>query len=198
LDEDLTAIAVKGILEHGYPVLPTGVLYIRALPYHYLVAASVDVFGFSEFALRLPSALFGAGTILIAYFFTRRLFDWSIALIVAGLVCVSFDEVEMGRYARFYTPFAFFYLVTVFAFYHYYVEGKGKWRSVVTIFAFLAISLHSLGFTLALLFLMPLLVDNYRVASRSHLLAQFAVVMMAFMVSFGLIDFLFDVPASSE
>ena len=59
-DEDITTLAVRSILDHGYPLLPGGMVYLRALPFHYILAGSVSLLGMTEFALRLPAALFSA------------------------------------------------------------------------------------------------------------------------------------------
>ena len=57
-DEDLSGLAVRAILEKGVPELPSGMIYLRGGLFSHLMAASASVFGFSEFALRLPAALF--------------------------------------------------------------------------------------------------------------------------------------------
>jgi 4-amino-4-deoxy-L-arabinose transferase-like glycosyltransferase len=179
-DEDITALAVRAILENGYPVLPTGVVYLRALPFHYLLTVSTALFGFNEFSLRIVSASFGTGTVVLAYLVAARFFDRAIALIVAGLISVSFQELEMARNARMYAPFGFFYLLTVFAFYHFYIDGNGRCRFIATLLAVVTITIHTLGFTLALLSLIPFLCDGFRVANRGKLMLHFCIVSIWF------------------
>ena len=58
-DEDLSGLAVRAILEKGVPELPSGMIYLRGGVFSYLMAGSASWFGFGEFALRLPAALFG-------------------------------------------------------------------------------------------------------------------------------------------
>ncbi len=54
---------------------------------HYLTIPSVAVFGLTEFATRLPVAIFGALSILIIYFLSLEIFQKkSVALITAGLL----------------------------------------------------------------------------------------------------------------
>src|SRR5262245_39555987 len=58
-DEDTMALAVLHILKDGRPILPSGMLYPRGLTELYLMTLSAELFGVSEWAFRLPSALCG-------------------------------------------------------------------------------------------------------------------------------------------
>src|SRR5262245_48774172 len=71
-DEDLSGLAVRAILEKGVPELPSGMVYLRGGVFSHLMAASAALFGFSEFALRLPAALFGIALIVAARSEERR------------------------------------------------------------------------------------------------------------------------------
>lgn len=180
-DEDITSIAVKGILEYGYPLFPTGMIYLRSLPFLYLSALSVKVFGFSEFALRLPTVAFSTGLIALGYLFVARLFNKRLALLVAFGLAVSPWEVEMGRLARMYAPFAFFYLLTLFSFVRAYIDGERRWRFVTALLAIVTCMLHSLGFTLALIFLFPLLLQSHRKRNPVPLILSFILVSVSFL-----------------
>ena len=179
-DEDISALAVKGILEHGYPLLPTGMIYLRSGLFLYVLALSASLFEVNEFALRLPAALFSTATILLAYLLGARLFGKAVGLAVAAMISISFWELEMARNVRMYAPFAFFYVLTVFAFYHYYIEGKGSWKLLTVFLACVTITVHQLGFTLGLFFLFPLLFKGYQIEKPRSLLINFAVVSIFF------------------
>ena len=56
-DEETMAMAAMHIVQNGWPILPSGMFYPRGLSELYLMAASVQIFGESEWAFRLPSAL---------------------------------------------------------------------------------------------------------------------------------------------
>jgi len=58
-DEETMAMAVMGIVREGAPILPSGMFYPRGLTEIYLMVASVHLFGESEWAFRLPSAICG-------------------------------------------------------------------------------------------------------------------------------------------
>ncbi len=58
-DEETMAMPAMAILETGHPYLPSGMYYSRALLNIYLMSGSAWIFGESEWAFRLPSAIVG-------------------------------------------------------------------------------------------------------------------------------------------
>ena len=166
-DEDLSSLAAKGIAEHGVPELPSGMIYLRSLPFLYVLAGSGALFGFDEWGLRLPAALFGTGAIALAYVFGMRLFGASVGLVLAALVTFSAWDVEFSRYARMYAPFAFFYVLTLLSIWRYLVVERSAAGALLCIVSALAaLSLHDLAYTLAPAFLLPLLIDGRRALAR--------------------------------
>lgn len=181
-DEDLTSLAVKAILKHGYPLLPSEMIYPRSVVLHYIMAASAKWLGPTEFALRLPVALIGTALIPMAFLMSSRLYGKVIGMLVAGMLCLSFREIEIARYARMYAPFAFFYVLTVYGFYHYYVAGRRGPRWVILVLAVFTLSLHKLAFSLAFMFLIPFLFRNYKVVPKLRLILNFLTVAGAFLI----------------
>src|SRR5690606_32091434 len=116
-------------------------------------------FGFDEWGLRLPAALFGIALIGLAYAFAKRLFGTSVGIVVAALVTVSAWDIEFSRYARMYAPFAFFYVLTLLSIWRYLVVQRSTSGGFLCLaFALVALLLHDLAYTLALAFLLPLLI----------------------------------------
>ncbi|MGH8189020.1 MAG: hypothetical protein ACREUC_20855, partial [Steroidobacteraceae bacterium] len=66
-DEDTMVLTVLHILQDGRPILPSGLFYPRGFAELYLMALSALIFGESEWAFRLPSALCGVALIALAY-----------------------------------------------------------------------------------------------------------------------------------
>src|SRR5690606_25049212 len=162
-DEDLSSLAAKAIAERGVPELPSGMIYLRSLPFLYVLAGSGALLGFDEWGLRLPSVLFGTATIGLAYVFGKRLFGTAVGLVLAALVTFSAWEIEFSRYARMYAPFEFFYVLTLLSIWRHLVADRRAPGAVLPIAcALVALSLHDLAYTLALAFLLPLLIDGRR------------------------------------
>jgi hypothetical protein len=156
-DEDLSGLAVRAILEKGVPELPSGMVYLRGGLFSHLMAASASLFGFSEFALRLPAALFGIALIVAAYFFGAALFGRVVGIVTAALLAISFWDIDLARYARFYSAFSVLYVVTLYAIWQFRVKAQSTAGGVLCVaLAVLTLSIHDLAYSLALAFFYPL------------------------------------------
>ena len=156
-DEDLSGLAVRAILETGVPELPSGMIYLRGGLFSHLMAASASLFGFSEFALRLPAALFGIALIVAAYLFGAALFGRVVGLVTAALLAVSFWDIDLSRYARFYSAFSLLYVMTLYAIWRFRVKAPSAAGGVLCVaLAVVTLSLHDLAYSLALAFFYPL------------------------------------------
>ena len=103
VDEYYFAQSVRLIVEHGVPLFPTGGYYTSGLLVQYLTAPLVMMFGDTEFAYRLPSALFSLGTVALAYVYVRSVLGKRGALGLAAILLVSSWEIEFARFARMYS-----------------------------------------------------------------------------------------------
>src|ERR1700756_2427750 len=101
-DEKTMALPVMNLVEHGLPLMPSGMFYPRAVGQLYLMATSVLVFGQSEWALRLPSALCGVLLIILTWKVGARFLTplWNLALTAAVAFLPSF--IEDAQTARMY------------------------------------------------------------------------------------------------
>jgi len=160
-DEGIQAEVVQGILEHGLPRMDSGQVYARAVPFLYLEAAAARLFGLNEFSLRLPAALFGVAAIWVSFLLGRTVFNAPVGLLLAALMAFSTWEVEISRYARFYTVFQCLYLAALLAFYRGYLLGHGRWRAWFIVAAALAFTMHDLGVMLAVCCLIPIFSDAF-------------------------------------
>ena len=92
---------------HAAAVYETGQRHVVDQPYgfihqpfvQYSGALFMSIFGPTDLALRLHSAFFGTGLILLTYFWARRAFDTSIALAAASFMAVGFWPLMTSRFA---------------------------------------------------------------------------------------------------
>lgn len=161
VDEGNQVLAVQGILKYGIPKVDSGRIYSRGIPFLYAEAAAAELFGLNEFSLRLPGVLLGMAAILAAYLLGRAVFNRPIGLLMAALLTFSVWEIEMSRYARFYTGFQFMYLISLFCFYRGYMLGERAYKFWFVAAAFVTFSFHELGVMLATCFLIPLFSSAY-------------------------------------
>ena len=112
-DEARLALAARGILAHGLPILPDGFLYTRGLLPAYLEAVAFAIFGVSDQVARLPSLVFGSLTILAVYRLGRLAGSDGSALTAAVIVAFAQPLVLQSREAWLYSSFLFWLLLSV-------------------------------------------------------------------------------------
>ncbi len=159
-DADHTYFAVKGILETGFPWMPSGMFYPRALLYSYLAAGSSLIFGFSEFSLRLPNVIFSLMTMAILYRMLKEFFGCRVALLTSLLFAISVWDIEVARHARMYEAALFFTMLSTWVFYKGFMQGEKFYRLLVIPLFLLTTSIHSLGVFLVTLFVCPFLLKH--------------------------------------
>lgn len=85
--------------------------------YVYMVADSMKLFGFGDFAVRFPSAFFGTLTVLLTYFLVKELFKrHDIANVSAFLLAVSPWSVQFSRAGYEANVAVFFVVLGVYLF----------------------------------------------------------------------------------
>lgn len=92
LDETTLVEAAKGVLDRGVPSLYVGSMLVYLATYElvpYFIASAMWLFGESDFALRLPAAIFGTLTAAVVFHAGWRLFDWRIGLLAGLLYAMS-------------------------------------------------------------------------------------------------------------
>lgn len=179
-DEDLTSLAVKALSEKGVSELPSGMIYLRFFPYQALLAQSTEWLGFSEYSMRLPSVFVGTLLIPAGYYFASKLTNRTIGLLVAFGIALSFTQVEVARAARMYAPFYLIYAITVYTIYRaHYANAEKLWSPLALLLCLATLTIHQLGYSLAILFVMAIPV-NPTLQRSITLVAQAAAVAVAF------------------
>jgi 4-amino-4-deoxy-L-arabinose transferase-like glycosyltransferase len=114
-DEVHMVTYVKGLLEQGYPHKMIGPIERPLSTYEltpYPIALSVLLLGLSDFALRLPAALFGILTIPLLYFVGRQVFDRRVGLLAAAVYTFCPQAVIWAQYLWHPQQTQFFALLT--------------------------------------------------------------------------------------
>jgi len=86
-----------------------------------LTAQTINIWGISEWSVRLVSVFIGTISIPILYFPTRRMFNDRVALIAAFLLAIAPWHLYWSQNARFYSSLLLFYSLTLATF-HFAME----------------------------------------------------------------------------
>lgn len=158
-------MAVRGIAEHGLPLLPSGLLYDRGLLYSYASWIVHAITGSELPAYRALSFACAALSLWLIFKLATRIHTRVAGLCAAGLVATSIPFWATATSARFYAPFLALYLATLLSLSN---------AVSLTLLAFLARLTHELAFTLAAIPVMCWLAD--RGNTRRWLRATMAIV----------------------
>lgn len=192
-DEETMAMAVMGIVHEGAPILPSGMFYPRGLTELYLMVGSVQLFGESEWAFRLPSALCGVLTIYWSWLAGRRFLHpyWNLAFATAVALLPSMIVYsQTARMYIFLLAAVAGCMVCVFAWER---SGRIGWLLGGVVALLVGIELQALAVTTVLLFLMPgILQGDFRKLLYGGIAAAF--VMVSYLLINGWVDSHYPVP----
>lgn len=133
VDEVISVLASQGLLQHGAFLLPSGELYTRASLSTYTIATSIQLFGNSEFAAKLPSVILGSLTIPLTYFLGKKVAGNDVGLIAAFFITFSFFEIAWSRQARMYQMYQFFFLFAITAYAYFKIDHKLRYASMLLV-----------------------------------------------------------------
>ena len=162
-DEETTAFPARAVALGGPPEMPSGMPYYRSYPFTLANALSAKLFGVDrELSYRVPAALFGTLTVPIFFLLACGRYRWDVAILAAGWLAMSEWHIAVSREARMYAPFLLFFLLTVFAFWHWLDRRKLGWLAIALGCFLVCISFHTLGRLSVLLCAVPVLVPAWR------------------------------------
>lgn len=130
-DEGRNAEAGREMLDTGDWISPTfnyEPRFAKPALVYWLMSAAYRLFGVTEFAARLPSALFGLGLILMQYLFLARLRDPTTGLIGALMLLLNVEIIQLSRMALTDSVLIFFTTLSLYAFWlGLQAEGRRGW-----------------------------------------------------------------------
>jgi 4-amino-4-deoxy-L-arabinose transferase-like glycosyltransferase len=106
------------------PTLNGKNFYDKPILYNWLAALSFILFGFTEFAARLPAALLGLGCVIITYLLGRRMFGPMVGFLGGVILATSPEYVVLSRVVVHDITLAFFVTLSLFFFYLGFVGDR--------------------------------------------------------------------------
>jgi uncharacterized membrane protein len=153
----------------------------NAIGYQLMLYYWSKLFGDTNFALRMFSAIFGILTVILGYYFCRQLFNKRTATIGGILLCLHPVLIEYSQMARTYSLATFFILLTTYSIYQISVAKKHVWLHIPLYVISLNLSLFSHYVTLYIFIAHILLVAFFH--SHKKALVQYAIMAI---FSFGI------------
>ena len=154
-------MAVRGIAEHGLPILPSGLLYDRGILYSYLSWIAHAITGSELPAYRAISLICAIVALWLVVKLVTCILNRTTGFIAAALVATSIPFWATATTARFYAPFFALYLAVLVLLQrsvgHPALAGLLR---LIVLCAFLARLTHELAFTLAVIPAVCWLVDR--------------------------------------
>ena len=161
-DEGYSINAALAMLDKGAPILPSGWFYSHGILNTSFIAASMGIFGETEFAARLPGVIFGTLTIPLVFFFAKKIGGKRLALIAAFVVTFLAIEIAWSRQARMYQQLQFFYILSLYLFYLFMNKRSNKLLVLTILSTICAVLSHTFGFSLILIYVTYLLLANIK------------------------------------
>ncbi len=130
MDEGVNAESAREMLESGNWITPYFNYEVRTSKPAmncWIVAFSYQAFGINEFAARLPSVLFGLGSILITYEFGRRLFSPTTGFLSALILASCIEFCFISHAVTPDPPLIFFLLLALFLYWIGFETGHRWW-----------------------------------------------------------------------
>ena len=137
-DEGMHAATSKDMVLSGDWITPTlngEKFYDKPVLYNWFVSLSFLVFGFNEFAARLPSALLGTGCVLIVYLLARGMFGPTAGLLSGVFLATSGEQMILSRVVVHDIALAFFMTLSLFFFYAGFKREQGRKRYFLLFYA---------------------------------------------------------------
>lgn len=129
IDEGMHAATSKDMVLTGDWLTPryNGEKFYDKPPLHnWLVALSFLIFGFTEFAARLPAALLGLGCVMVTYLLGRRIFGSTAAFLSALVLATSAEFLVLSRVVVHDISLAFFITLSLTLFYLGYEDERHR------------------------------------------------------------------------
>ena len=124
-DEARLALASRGIIEHGVPRLPGGVIYTRGLLPSYIEAGSFALFGVSDRSARFQSLLAGTLLVPLSYLLARMAVGPAGSLAAAMVAAFCAPLVLQSREAWLYSTFLPLFATVLILFHRGFSVGSG-------------------------------------------------------------------------
>ncbi len=148
VDEGMHASTSKDMVQTGDWVTPQfngKNFYDKTVLYNWFAAVAFLVFGFTEFAARVPAALLGLGTVLTTFLLGRRLLGSRAGLLAGVILATSPEFIVLSRAVVHDISLAFFVTLALSFFYRAYASVDRRGTYLMLFYASLGMAVLAKG-----------------------------------------------------
>ena len=148
IDEATHAVVSKEMILSGDWITPTfngEPFYDKPVFHSWLVALCFLLFGFSEFAARLPSAVLATGCVMVTYLLGRRLFSATVGFLSGIILATAIEFIVIARSVVQDISLLFFITFALYFFYAGYANRRHRTLSLLIFYAALGFAVLSKG-----------------------------------------------------
>jgi 4-amino-4-deoxy-L-arabinose transferase-like glycosyltransferase len=130
-DEGMHASTSKDMVLSGDWITPTfngENFYDKPVLHNWFVSLSFLIFGFTEFAARLPAAILGLGGVLLTYLLGRKMFGPVVGFLSGVILVTNVEYFVLSRTVVHDISLCFFVTLALFLFYMGFVDGEHRKR----------------------------------------------------------------------
>lgn len=148
-EESKEALIVWEMMNGGGWILPmrNGTEIPLKPPLFHWFGALISFFGgkVNEFSVRSPSAIFATATVVLTFFFARRMWNWRVGLFSALILAASPEWLRWAVYARSDMVMVFFLTLAAFSFFWVWQERAAKERTLYLMYASIGLATLAKG-----------------------------------------------------
>ena len=148
IDEGMHAATSRQMVLSGDWITPTfngKPFFDKPVLFNWLAAVSFLVFGFTEFAARLPAAVLGSGCVLVTYLLGRKISGPRLGFLGALILATAIEFIILSRAVVHDISLAFFVTLALYLFYKGYRDERHKKRTLLLFYVALGFAVLSKG-----------------------------------------------------
>ena len=148
IDEGMHAVTSMEMVRSGDWITPTfngEPFFDKPVLFNWLGALAFLVFGFTEFAARLPAAILGTGCVLITYLLGRRLFNAKAAFLGGMILATALEFTVLCRAVVHDISLVFCVTLALYLFYRGYTDSRHRRRHLLFFYAALGLAVLAKG-----------------------------------------------------
>jgi 4-amino-4-deoxy-L-arabinose transferase-like glycosyltransferase len=148
IDEGMHAATTKDMVLSGDWVTPqyNGKSFFDKPPlYNWVAAIFILTFGMTEFAVRLPAALFGSGCVMVTYLLARKMFGPLVGFLSGIILATSIEFIILSRVVVHDICLAFFVTLALLFFYQGFEDERHRKTNFICFYVALGFAVLSKG-----------------------------------------------------